>query len=182
MQSIIAQPGRDAHPNPDQAGRQRADQLAKATTEENGGCTLVPEHDRPGGIRDRAHRGHPSRDQISQDDEAIPLCRRCGGLVGIFLSRGLQWQHFRGDGITAGGSGIYDSGHPAEAAWISPDEDPEELPPTAIRVLSEVARKDCDTKTPIRWTLTMMVDYYRRVKGRRQEIKKGGARAGHDIR
>jgi hypothetical protein len=34
MKTIIAQPGHDAHPNPDQSARQRADQLAKATTDQ----------------------------------------------------------------------------------------------------------------------------------------------------
>ena len=32
MQTIIAQPGNHAHPGPDQAARQRANRLAKATT------------------------------------------------------------------------------------------------------------------------------------------------------
>jgi hypothetical protein len=64
---------------------------------------------------------------IHEDDEAVPVCRRCGGLAGIFLSRGLQWQHFRGNGITSGVQEIYDPGHAAEVAWFLPDEDPEDL-------------------------------------------------------
>jgi hypothetical protein len=35
----------------------------------------------------------PDADEIPEEDEAIPVCRRCGGLVGIFLSRGLRWPH-----------------------------------------------------------------------------------------
>ena len=66
-------------------------------------------------------------DEISEDAEAIPLCRQCGGLVGIFPERGLQWQHFRGDLITSDGQQIYDAGHAAEVAWVLPDEDPDEL-------------------------------------------------------
>jgi hypothetical protein len=69
----------------------------------------------------------PAADEVHEDDEAIPVCRRCGGLVGIFLSRGLQWQHFRGDGVTSGAHEIYDPGHAAEAVWILPDEGPDEL-------------------------------------------------------
>jgi hypothetical protein len=70
----------------------------------------------------------PDAGDIHEDDEdAIPVCRRCGGLVGIFLSRGLNWQHFRGDGVTSGAQQIYDPGHPAEVDWILPDEDPDEL-------------------------------------------------------
>jgi hypothetical protein len=66
-------------------------------------------------------------DEIIEDDEAIPLCRQCGGLVGVFVDRGLQWQHFRGDLITSGAQQIYDPGHAAEVAWILPDEDLDEL-------------------------------------------------------
>ena len=50
-----------------------------------------------------------------------------GSPVGIFLSRGLHWQHFRGDGVTSGAQEIYDSGHAAEVAWILPDKDREDL-------------------------------------------------------
>jgi hypothetical protein len=34
METIIAQPGRDAHPDPDSAARQRADRLARATSDQ----------------------------------------------------------------------------------------------------------------------------------------------------
>jgi hypothetical protein len=59
----------------------------------------------------------PDADEIPEEDEAIPVCRRCGGLVGIFLSRGLRWRHFRGDGVTSGAQQIYDPGHAAEVVW-----------------------------------------------------------------
>jgi hypothetical protein len=55
------------------------------------------------------------------------VCRGCGAPVGIFLARGLQWQHFRGDGITSGAHEIYDPGHPADVAWILPGEAPDDL-------------------------------------------------------
>jgi hypothetical protein len=55
------------------------------------------------------------------------VCRPCGGLVGIFLNRGLHWQHYLGDGITSGAQEIYDPGHPAQITWILPDESPEGL-------------------------------------------------------
>jgi hypothetical protein len=54
------------------------------------------------------------------------VCRQCGALVGIFLDHGLEWQHFRGAGTTAGAQEIYDPGHPAEVTWRLPGEDPEE--------------------------------------------------------
>jgi hypothetical protein len=61
-----------------------------------------------------------------EDQEPLPVCRQCGGLVGIFLAHGLRWQHFRGDGATSGTQEIYHPGHPAEVTWL-PGEDPEEL-------------------------------------------------------
>jgi hypothetical protein len=61
-----------------------------------------------------------------EDEEPVPVCRRCEGQVGIFLSHGLAWQHFRGDGTTAGAQEIYDPGHPADVTWRLPDDDPEE--------------------------------------------------------
>jgi hypothetical protein len=57
-------------------------------------------------------------------DEAVPVCRRCGGQAGIFLDRGLDWLHFNGDGTTAGAQEIYDPGHPVEVTWRLPGEDP----------------------------------------------------------
>jgi hypothetical protein len=52
----------------------------------------------------------PADGDINEDEEAI-----------------LNWQHFHGDGVTSGTQQIYDPGHPAEVAWILPDEDPDEL-------------------------------------------------------
>ena len=65
-------------------------------------------------------------DEVPEDEEPVPVCRRCGGLVGIFLDRGLEWQHFRGDWTTSGAQEIYDPGHPAEVSWRLPGEDPQE--------------------------------------------------------
>jgi hypothetical protein len=61
-----------------------------------------------------------------EDEEPVPVCRQCGALVGIFLDHDLEWQHFRGDGTTAGAQEIYDPGHSAEVTWRLPGEDPQE--------------------------------------------------------
>jgi hypothetical protein len=61
------------------------------------------------------------------DDEPIPVCRECGGLVGIFPDQGLRWQHFRGDGTTFGAQQIYEPGHDPAVTWILPGEDPDDL-------------------------------------------------------
>ena len=127
MQTIIAQPGQDAHQNPDPAARHRADRLAKASADQMEAALAYLSMIDPEAFEIAFTAVTPAADEIPEDDEAVPLCRQCGGLVGIFLSRGLQWQHFRGDGITSGTQQIYDPGHAAEVAWISPDEDPEEF-------------------------------------------------------
>jgi hypothetical protein len=127
MQTIIAQPGQDAHPDPDAAARQRADRLARATADQMEVALAYLSMIDPEAFEIALAAATSAADEIREDDDAIPLCRRCGGLVGIFLSRGLQWQHFRGDGVTSGAQEIYDPGHAAEVAWILPDEDPEDL-------------------------------------------------------
>jgi len=127
MHTIIAQPGQDAHPDPDAAARQRADRLAKASSEQMEAALAYLSMIDPEAFEIALTAATTAAGDIHEDDEAIPVCRRCGGLAGIFLSRGLQWQHFRGDGITSGAQQIYDPGHAVEIAWILPDEEPEEL-------------------------------------------------------
>jgi hypothetical protein len=69
----------------------------------------------------------PQDTAIPEDEEPFPVCRECGAPVAIFLAHGVTWQHFRGDGATSGAQEIYDPGHPAEAGWLLPGEDPEDL-------------------------------------------------------
>jgi len=138
MSTIIALPGRYAHPepHPDAAARQRQDRLAKATVEDMASAlaflsvidpeafeiaftaAIPPAGEIPGASEDAATQG---------DEEPVPVCCECGSPVGIFLTHGLRWQHFRGDGVTSGNQEIYDPGHPAEVAWLLPGEDPEEI-------------------------------------------------------
>jgi hypothetical protein len=124
MPIIIAQPGPHAHPNPDAAARQRRDRLAKATADQMESALALLSMIDPEAFEIAFTA---VTDEMPQEDEAVPLCRQCGGLVGIFPDRGLHWQHFRGDLITSGGQQIYDPGHAAEVAWVLPDEDPDEL-------------------------------------------------------
>jgi hypothetical protein len=127
MHTIIAQSGQDAHPDPDAAARQCADRLASATAGQMEAALAYLSMIDPEAFEIALTAAAPDDGDIHEDDEAAPVCRRCGGLAGIFLSRGLQWQHFRGDGITSGAQEIYDPGHAAEVAWILPDEDPDEF-------------------------------------------------------
>jgi hypothetical protein len=124
MPAIIAQPGQHAHPNPDAAARQRRDRLAKANSDQMESALALLSMIDPQAFEIAFTA---VADEMPEDAEAIPLCRQCGGLVGIFSERGLQWQHFRGDLIASGGQQIYDPGHAAEVVWVLPDEDPDEL-------------------------------------------------------
>ena len=112
----------------DASARKRADRLARATTDQMEAALgllsmLDPE------AFEIAFTAVPiaSDDGGDDDDEPIPVCRECGGLVGIFPDHGLRWQHFGGDGATSGAQQIYEPGHDPAVTWILPDEDPDDL-------------------------------------------------------
>jgi len=131
MSPIITQPGAPARVHPDEAARKRRDRLARATAEQAEAALAYLSAIDPMAFEiamDAADLavGVVPRDEAAGDDEAVPVCRRCAGQVGIFLDRSLEWQHFRGDLTTVGAQEIYDPGHPAEATWRLPGEAPEQ--------------------------------------------------------
>lgn len=81
MHTIIAQQGRDAHPDPDSAARQRANQLARATAEQMGAALGYLSMIDPEAFEIAFTAVAMAADQISldEDDEAIPVCRRTRG-------------------------------------------------------------------------------------------------------
>ncbi len=112
MSTIIALPGRKAHPepHPDAAARQRQDRLAKASVEDMASALaflsmIDPEAFEIAFTAAAPHvSGVPGASEdaaAAEDEEPIPVCRECGAPVGIFLAHGLRWQHFRGDGRQA---------------------------------------------------------------------------------
>lgn len=127
MQPIIVQPAQGAHPNPDVSARHRADRLARATTGQMEAALAYLSVIDPEAFEIAFTAVTPDASEMPEDDEAIPVCRRCGGLAGIFLNRGLHWQHFRGDSVTSGAQETYDPGHAPEVTWILPGEPPEEF-------------------------------------------------------
>jgi hypothetical protein len=131
MSPIITQSGAPAHVHPDEAARGRRDRLARATAEQAEAALTYLSMIDPlmfGMAMDAADLtvGLAPGAGAPKDEEPVPVCRQCGALVGIFLDHGLEWQHFRGDGTTAGAQKIYDPGHPVEVSWRLPDEDPQE--------------------------------------------------------
>ena len=137
MSTIIAQPGRHAHPepHPDAAARQRRDRLARATVEDMESALAFLSMIDPEAFEIAFTAVTPPGEtpedaatpETPEDEEPLPVCRQCGARVAIFLDHGLRWQHFRGENATSGTHEIYDPGHPAEAAWLLPGEDPEDL-------------------------------------------------------
>jgi hypothetical protein len=125
---IIAQHANAAHANPDAAARQRADRLAKATVDQMQAALAFLSVLDPEAFEIAFTAVTPAADDQSENDEAIPVCRACGATVGIFPEHGgLDWRHYKGDGLTSGAQEIYDPGHASEVTWCLPDEDPEEL-------------------------------------------------------
>jgi len=127
MQPIITQPGHDAHLNPDQAARQRADRLAKATPGQIERALAYLSMIDPEAFEIAFTAVTTADDETPDEEEPVPVCRRCGAMVAIFPDRGLRWRHFRGAASTSGVQETYDPGHAAEVTWILPGEEPDEL-------------------------------------------------------
>jgi hypothetical protein len=137
MTTIIARPARHAHPDPhphpdpDAAARRRRDRLARATAEDMESALAFLSVIDPEAFEIALTAAAPRAAETPEDgptpeeEEPLPVCRQCGALVGIFLARGLRWQHFRGDEATSGIQEIFDPGHPAQVTWLLPGEDPE---------------------------------------------------------
>jgi hypothetical protein len=129
MSSIITQPGAPAQVHPDEAARKRRDRLAMATAGQAEAALAYLSMIDPLMFEIAMDAADLATGAAPQDeatgDEAVPVCRRCGGQAGIFLDRGPDWLHFNGDGTTAGAQEIYDPGHPAEVTWRLPGEDHE---------------------------------------------------------
>jgi hypothetical protein len=53
----------------------------------------------------------PDSGELASTEVPEPRCARCYATIGIFLSHGLAWQHYRGDGVTSGKQEIFFPGH-----------------------------------------------------------------------
>src|SRR5277367_139279 len=131
MFPIITQPPSPAHAHPDGAARKRAARLARATAGQAEAALAFLSMIDPLMFEIAMDAGDQvigvaPEEEEPEDQEPIPVCRKCGRQVGIFLDHGLQWEHFRGDGTTSAAQEIYDPGHPAEVTWRLPDDEPEE--------------------------------------------------------
>ena len=57
-------------------------------------------------------------DDDNPDRDPAPVCGRCGGNLGIFLKFGLDWRHYRGEGLDD--IELYDPGHAPVITWRTP--------------------------------------------------------------
>jgi hypothetical protein len=125
MSPIIAQPRIAAHAHQDDAARRRRDRLARATAEQADAALTYLSAIDPLAFEMAMDAADQLAVETREEEQSAPVCRRCAGQAGIFLEHGLDWQHFRGDGTTAGAQVIYDPGHPVEVTWHLPGENPE---------------------------------------------------------
>jgi hypothetical protein len=135
MSSMMTQSGHNAHAHLDggacagldAAARGRADRLARATTGELHAALALLSMLDPEAFEIAFTAVPLTFGDDSDDEEPTPVCRQCGGLAGIFLDRGLRWQHFRGDSRTSGAQEMCEPGHAPEVTWILPGEGPDDL-------------------------------------------------------
>jgi hypothetical protein len=121
----MTQTGPDSPANLDAVARKRADRLARTTPGEMEAALSLLSMLDPEAF-EIAFTAVPAT-RHDDDEEPIPVCRECGGLVGIFPDRGLRSLHIRADGITFDAQQTYDPGHPPVVTWIMPDEDLDDL-------------------------------------------------------
>jgi hypothetical protein len=126
MTTLIAEPTQERHAIQGTNNRQRADRLARATSEQMEAALAFLSVMDPEAFDLVFSAVVPDVDDLPEDDEAEPLCRTCGAPAGIFPEYGLEWVHYRGDGITAGGQQIFDPGHSPEVVWYLPGELPDD--------------------------------------------------------
>jgi len=88
MSTIIAQPGVRAHPDPDEAARQRRDRLARATAEEMESALAYLSMIDPQAFEIAFTAATAPAGETPEDEEPFPVCRECGATVGIFLAHG----------------------------------------------------------------------------------------------
>ena len=70
-------------------------------------------------------------DDDDRDGGPAPVCGQCGGNLGIFLKFGLDWRHYRGEGLDD--IELYDPGHAPMITWRAP---------------ASPARRPADTRAP----------------------------------
>jgi len=122
MRSIIAEGGQSTLPTPATGAHSRLERVAAASYEQMKAALIFLSAFSPDAFDYAMDAAEHEADNPRAIGEAEPVCALCGGSVGIFVGLGLDWQHFAGDGMTAGEQQIYDPGHTPVVTW-HPSED-----------------------------------------------------------
>jgi hypothetical protein len=127
MRSIIAEDAQSALPIPAIGPHPRLDRIAAATSEQLRTAFIFLSAFSPDAFDYAMDAAESGNDEPGATGEAEPVCAICDGKIGIFLDRGLAWQHYTGDGTTAGQHQIYDPGHAPAVTWrLSEDLQPQD--------------------------------------------------------
>jgi hypothetical protein len=117
MRSIIAEDAKSPLPIPAQGPHPRLNRITTATPEQLSTALIFLSIFEPDAFDHAMDVAQSADDQPGATGEAEPVCEICGGKIGIFLERGLAWQHYTGDGTTAGQQQIYAPGHAPAVTW-----------------------------------------------------------------
>ena len=117
MRSIINPRDFVVHPVPVNGRQDRMDRLATTSVEQQAFALAFLIGFAPEIFDAILDAAEPCSGDLIGPDEAEPRCAECNARIGIFLSHGLAWQHYRGDGITAGEQEIFSPGHDPVVSW-----------------------------------------------------------------
>ena len=122
MRSITAERGHSAPTSPADGAHQRLERVAAATFEQTKTALTFLSAVSPDAFDYAMDAAESGDDDPGIAGEAEPVCAICGSSIGVFLGLGLDWQHFDGDGITAGEQQIHDPGHVPVVTWHLAEE------------------------------------------------------------
>jgi hypothetical protein len=117
VRSIINPRDFVAHPVPVNDPQERIDRLASVTAEQMAVALAFLSGFAPETFDAILDAAEPSSDDLVGPDEAEPRCAECDASIGIFLKHGLGWQHYRGQGATAGEQEVFFPGHKPVVSW-----------------------------------------------------------------
>jgi hypothetical protein len=118
MRSIITEDAQFALLIPAQGPHPRLDRVAAATSEQLSAALIFMSVFDPDAFDHAMDVAESADENPGATGEAEPICELCGASIGIFIERGLDWQHYAGDGTTVGGQRIYDPGHTPVVTWL----------------------------------------------------------------
>jgi hypothetical protein len=117
VRSIINPRDFVVHPVPVNGRQDRMDRLAATRAEQMGFALAFLIGFAPQTFDAILDAAEPCSGDLLGADEAEPRCAQCDARIGIFLKHGLTWQHYRGDGITAGEQEVFFPGHAPMVSW-----------------------------------------------------------------